>query len=103
MWFKILIKDLGSNKSSLLCVGLDPHFEDVPVDAKKSELKDYIKNIIDETIDYAACYKINSAYYEVRGEKGRKLLEYIPKYIDKRVPVILDAKRCDIPDSMKYY
>lgn len=94
--------------NSLLCVGLDADFEKIPERFLKMEFSQFEFNkwIIEETHEYAAAYKPNSAFYEARGDKGMKELKMTMKYLIKNHPdifTILDAKRADIGNTNNGY
>jgi len=84
--------------NSLLCVGLDPRAENI-----EGSLEDFIKAVIEETAEYAAAFKPNIAYFEAYGAAGYKVLEDSLKLIPKEIPIVLDVKRTDIPETQKYY
>lgn len=84
---------------SRLCVGLDPR----PGAGGAAEAKDFLQRVIEETADYAACFKPNMAYFEAMGIEGIRVLEEILAKIPGDVPIILDAKRSDIGETQKYY
>lgn len=93
-----------------VCVGLDTDLSYIPNTFlnKFSSLEDAIfefnKAIIDETIDVAACYKPQIAYYEALGISGlmayKKTLEYIKL---KGGISIGDIKRGDISKTAEMY
>ncbi len=94
--------------NSLLCVGLDSDFEKIPEQFKSLEFPqfEFNKYIIKETNEYTAAYKINSAFYEARGDKGIKELKMTMDYLVERYPdifTILDAKRGDIGNTNNGY
>ncbi|MBI2378552.1 MAG: orotidine-5'-phosphate decarboxylase [Deltaproteobacteria bacterium] len=82
---------------SALCVGVDPPFE------LGSDLEDWCKRLIDDTAEHAAAFKPNSAFFEARGGEGLEVLRRVIAKVPKDVPVILDAKRGDIPDTNEGY
>jgi len=93
-----------------VCVGLDTSFDYVPV-SEKQKAKNKAQAVlafntalVDATIDVAACYKVQIAYYEEMGIEGliaySKTLEYIRK---KGGLVIADIKRGDIADTARCY
>ena len=115
---------------SLLCIGLDPHPQDVMTFASK------IKNtnaatantsriastnakstdnpaamalqfclwLVDKTLPYAACYKPNAAFFEALGEAGHISLKKLIAAIQQRgVLVLLDIKRGDIGSTATAY
>ena len=93
---------------SLLCVGLDSDFEKLPEKFKKMDNPQFEFNkwIIEETHEYTAAYKPNSAFYEARGDKGISELKMTMDYLIKNHPdilTILDAKRGDIGNTNNGY
>lgn len=83
---------------SRLCVGLDPR-----PDLIAGSVRDFLLRVIEETAEFAACFKPNSAYFEAAGSRGVAILEEVRAAIPRDIPVILDAKRSDIGESQKYY
>jgi len=88
------IAAIGSN----LCVGLDPR-----PDLIEGDLEQFLHRVVEQTIPHAAAFKPNIAYFEARGAAGIRILENILKEIPRDIPVVLDVKRSDIPETMKYY
>lgn len=76
--------------NSLLCVGLDPETE-------SDRFK--ILSVIDQTYKYVCAYKLNLAFWLSDLDKLKYVIRYIPNYI----PVILDGKFGDIPNTAKHY
>src|SRR3989338_4313050 len=94
--------------NSLLCVGLDSDFEKIPEKFKKEEFPQFEFNrwLIKETHEYAATFKLNSAFYEARGDKGIRELKMTMEYLIEKHPdifTILDAKRADIGNTNNGY
>lgn len=96
------------NKSSFLCVGLDPDLQKIPTHLR--DLPDpfyaFCKGIIDETKDYCVAYKPNTAFFEARGSRGWESLEKVVSYLNKVCPnhlIIADAKRGDIGNTATQY
>ncbi len=94
--------------NSLLCVGLDADFDKIPEKFKSLEYPQFEFNkwIIEETHEYAAAYKPNSAFYEARGDQGMKELKMTMDYLTQNYPdifTILDAKRADIGNTNNGY
>ena len=99
-------------KNSLLCIGLDPDPELMPVKTRtglaikklggRKRIFDFNKAIIDATCDLACCYKPQIAHYAAyRAEKQlEKTIDYIHS---KDVPVLLDAKRGDVGSTARMY
>ena len=87
---------------SLLCVGLDPHPEDLP-SFTATAARDFCLRIIDATAPYAAAFKPNVAFFEALGAEGHAALAEVIDNIDEDIPVILDAKRGDIASTAMAY
>lgn len=83
---------------SNLCVGLDPR-----PDLIGGNLERFLNHVIEETLPHAAAFKPNIAYFEALGADGIRTLENVLKSIPRDVPVVLDVKRSDIPETMRYY
>lgn len=83
---------------SLVCVGLDPVLEKMPTHLRKVvNIFDFNRQIIDATADLVCAYKPNSAFYEAYGPAGIEQLKLTSDYIkNKKLPLIIDAKRADI-------
>lgn len=68
---------------------------------------EFNKILIDATADLAACFKINSAFYEQYGEEnGALIIKNTVAYIHENypeIPVIVDAKRGDIDSTNDGY
>ena len=95
--------------SSLLCVGLDPHVNDLSAPTAASAL-DFCLNLVKQTAPYAAAFKPNAAFFEVFGAEGWTALKQVIEAIDSEskrlgslIPVILDAKRGDIASTAEAY
>ncbi|MEI6653352.1 MAG: orotidine-5'-phosphate decarboxylase [Verrucomicrobiota bacterium] len=89
------IKKTGSR----LCVGLDPR----PGDGGTQLVRNFLRQVVEETAPWAAAYKPNMAYFEAMGVEGIRLLEDLLAGMPEDVPVILDAKRSDIGETQKFY
>ena len=57
---------------SLLCVGLDPEFDRIPKRFLRFKLPlfEFSKWVIEQTAEFAAAYKPNTAFFEARGSLG---------------------------------
>src|SRR5690554_5322947 len=93
------------NKSSFLCVGLDPDMDKLPRHLLNEDdpLFAFNKQLIDYTADFAVAYKPNLAFYEVLGPKGWESLKKTLDYIPKDIFTIADAKRGDIGNTAQLY
>ena len=61
--------------SSLLCIGLDPHVNDLrkdeqPLVPTAQSARDFCLNLVKQTSRYAAAFKPNAAFFEVFGAEG---------------------------------
>ena len=95
--------------SSLLCVGLDPHENDLESSTASSAL-DFCLDLVKQTSRYAAAFKPNAAFFEIFGAEGWTALKQVVEAINEesnrlgsRIPIILDAKRGDISSTAEAY
>ena len=93
-----------------VCVGLDTAAGYVPPAERQKAKNDaeavlvFNKALVDATLDIAACYKVQIAYYEEMGIAGLYAYSETLKYIRKRNSlVIADIKRGDIADTAQRY
>jgi len=89
-------------KDSLLCVGLDPHPELLGEAGPQGAL-DFCLRLIEATAEQAAAFKPNAAFFEAYGSDGWRALEQVVAAVPDGTPVILDAKRGDIPSTTRAY
>jgi len=87
---------------SLLCVGLDPHPEDLDRPNASAALE-FCKRLVESTADVALAYKVNTAFFELYGGEGWNALGDLIRSIPLEVPVIVDAKRGDIASTAAAY
>lgn len=97
------------NERGVVCLGLDTAIEYIPlhimkVKSKTEAIFEFNKQIIDETLDVVACYKVQIAYYEALGVEGLiaygKTLAYLR---EKDAIIIADIKRGDIAATASQY
>jgi uridine monophosphate synthetase len=88
--------------NSLLCVGLDPLPQDLPVPTAEAAAE-FCYRLIRCTANQAACFKPNVAFFEVFGSQGVEALRQVIASIPRDIPVILDAKRGDIASTAQAY
>lgn len=96
--FKTRLRTAMQAKDSLVCVGLDPQ----PDKTKASEIIAFNRKIVEETADFVAAYKPQSAFYEAAGNEGWIALKETIDCIREKAPsvlVILDVKRGDVPNT----
>jgi uridine monophosphate synthetase len=96
------------NNQSLLYLALDPDPETMPaiVSMTAEETKSFVtdllsklKSAIDQTADLICACKITLGFYQSLGIPGWELLPQILTIIPPQIPVILDAKHCDLNTS----
>lgn len=100
--------DRVNKTNSLVCVGLDPDFDKIPERFKNLDNPQFEFNkwIVDQTAEYTAAYKPNTAFYEARGEQGITELKMTMDYINTNYPdifTVCDAKRADIGNTNNGY
>ncbi|HJS20786.1 MAG TPA: orotidine-5'-phosphate decarboxylase [Anaerolineales bacterium] len=95
--------------SSLICIGLDPHIDDLSAPTAASA-RDFCLALVKQTAPYAAAFKPNAAFFEVFGADGWTALQDVIAAINdesnrrgSRIPIILDAKRGDIASTAEAY
>ena len=87
---------------SLLCVGLDPHPDDLSTPTVESA-GEFCFKLVQATANICAAYKPNIAFFEAFGPAGISMLQKVIETIPDRIPVILDAKRGDIASTAVAY
>ncbi|MDR2313679.1 MAG: orotidine-5'-phosphate decarboxylase [Spirochaetaceae bacterium] len=100
----------GVAKRGPVCVGLDTAPEYIPPAELRRAPSDaegilaFNRAIIDATMDLAACFKVQIAYYEALGLRGLECYAKTLKYIRDRGGLsIADIKRGDIADTAARY
>lgn len=99
MSFRVKLSSAINKNDSLLCIGLDPYPELMPI----GDVFEFNKRVIEATWDLVCAYKPNLAFYEALGLEGLKALERTLAFIPPEIPVIGDAKRGDIGTSAEAY
>jgi uridine monophosphate synthetase len=102
MGFFSQLEERAKEIDSLLCIGLDPHLEDLPAPDSQSAL-DFCLRLVEATSDFTLAYKPNIAFFEIFGSSGIAALETVIANIPDEIPIILDAKRGDIASSAQAY
>jgi uridine monophosphate synthetase len=102
MDFFARLDDIVTTRKTALCVGLDPR---VPSTEREpgARIIEINQRLIAATAEFAACFKPNIAFYEAFGPEGLRALEASLALIPKDIPVIIDAKRCDIGATAEAY
>lgn len=93
--------------ASMLCVGLDPDPALVPAQLKSDDASEWVPRflagIVDATSDLVCCYKPQIAFFEALGLPGQRALRTVLQAIPADIPVLVDAKRGDTPQTMLAY
>jgi orotidine-5'-phosphate decarboxylase len=99
------LRDRARAIESWLCIGLDPRLDQLPFGYPGTArgLRDFCREVVSATRSVTLCYKINFAFFEALGVEGWHALEAVRREIPSAVPVIADAKRGDIPSTMRAY
>ena len=104
MNFQQKLDSTVQKNNSILSVGLDSDIEKLPKSfgQKDNPQFEFNKEIIVKTHDLVCIYKLNSAFYEARGDRGIRELKMTCDYIREtypEIPVLVDAKRGDIGNT----
>jgi orotidine-5'-phosphate decarboxylase len=86
--------------NSWLCVGLDPDPACIPAGVG---IDAFLRAIVDATRDLVCCYKPNLAFFEALGLPGQHALRSLLASVPGTIPVLVDAKRGDTPQTMRAY
>jgi uridine monophosphate synthetase len=106
MSFFSMLENRAKKIDSLLCIGLDPHSDDlemVPGGNRNDQLVNFCLRLIEASSDLALAYKPNIAFFEAYGAEGISALQKVIESIPNQVPVIIDAKRGDIASTAISY
>ena len=102
------LKQRAEQTKSILCVGMDPVLERIPLRGTPKEvILKFYKDILNECKKQniqLAIVKPNIAYFEQYGIEGLEALKELVQFCHKEnIPVLCDAKRGDIgPTSAAY-
>lgn len=92
------------DSDSALCVGLDPRLDRMPDWHSDRPIFEFCREIVDATADLVCAFKPQIAYFAA--ERAEDDLEALIAHIHREhpgIPVILDAKRNDIPATAEQY
>ena len=88
-------------RESLLCIGLDP--DPKFIEGGLEGAVRFCLTLIETTSDLACCYKPNAAFWEQYGPRGWEGLATVRQAVPSDIPVLLDCKRADVPNTMAAY
>jgi orotidine-5'-phosphate decarboxylase len=97
--FLAKLQEAVRRNNSLVCVGLDPDPQLMPIE----DVATFNEKIVEATSDLVCAYKPNLAFYEALGEAGWQALRHTLSVIPDDIPVIADAKRGDIGNTSAAY
>ncbi|MEP7003538.1 MAG: orotidine-5'-phosphate decarboxylase [Chloroflexota bacterium] len=105
MTFLTKLADASRARDSVICIGLDPEPDRIPEHLGRGAQAAirFLRKIVNATSDHAACYKPNMAFYERYGSAGMDILGLTLQAIPDDIPVIIDAKRGDVPNTSIAY
>ncbi len=105
MPFLTKLADASRARDSIVCVGLDPEPDRIPAHLGNGAqaASRFLKRIVRATSDHVAAYKPNLAFFEQYGQAGVDILAVALQDIPADIPVILDAKRGDVPNTSAAY
>lgn len=92
-------------KSSFLCIGLDPDTDRLPAGISRDPdgVLQFLTAIIRATAPHAVAYKPNFAFFEALGPAGMTVLEEVIQAVPPGHLIIGDAKRGDIGNTAAHY
>jgi orotidine-5'-phosphate decarboxylase len=105
MNFSERLREIQTDRDSLLCIGLDVDPDKIPAHLQSlaNPVLEFNRQIVDATQDLVCAYKPNLAFYEAMGECGTIALQETVKLIPKSILTIGDGKRGDIGNSAERY
>ncbi len=92
-------------RDSIICIGLDPEPALIPSSlghGPQAALR-FLRRIVAATSEHTCAYKPNLAFYERYGGAAFDVLGLVLESIPHDIPVILDAKRGDVPNTAAAY
>src|SRR5574337_1266491 len=95
------LRAASAARDSLLCIGLDP--DPGIIRGGVDGALEFCRDLIDCTADLACCYKPNAAFWEQYGPRGWESLAMVRTFVPPDIPVLLDCKRADVPNTMAAY
>jgi orotidine-5'-phosphate decarboxylase len=92
-------------RDSIICIGLDPEPDRIPSSLGRGPQAAvrFLRQIVRATSEFACAYKPNLAFYERYGTAAFEVLGQTLQSIPDDIPVILDAKRGDVPNTAEAY
>jgi len=103
--FEHRLRQRMESSNSLVCVGLDPTLDRLPVgiDASPAGVVEFCTVLIAATADYASAFKPNLGFFVGLGRTGLDILWQVRQAVPSHIPVILDCKVGDIGSTAEAY
>ena len=106
--FSTKLRQIQTDKNTVLCVGLDPDPQRLPPHLlKQHSLAEAVvafnAAIIEATSAVACAYKLNFAFFEALGRDGWDVLERTVQHLPSDAIALADAKRGDIGNTARFY
>jgi orotidine-5'-phosphate decarboxylase len=98
--FRERLSAAAKTNDSWLCVGLDPDPDLLPANLT---VERFLQGIVEATRDLVCCFKPNLAFFEAYGLAGQTALRQLRRSLPDAIPVLVDAKRGDTPQTMRAY
>ena len=92
-------------RDSIICIGLDPEPRRISETLGRGPQAAvrFLRRVVRATSEFACAYKPNLAFYERYGSAAFDVLGLVLQAIPDDIPVILDAKRGDVPNTAQAY
>lgn len=103
--FRDALEASARKSGGLVCVGLDPEPELIPahLGAGPEAATAFLRRLVAATAEHAAAFKPNMAFFEQYGAAMLDVLVPVLESIPREIPVIIDAKRGDVPNTAVAY
>lgn len=106
--FTARLREIQANRSSVLCIGLDPDPRRLPNHLlARHSLPDAVllfnRGVIEATADLACAFKLNLAFFEILEERSWEVLRETVALVPDGTLTVADGKRGDIGNSARFY
>lgn len=98
-----LLESSSKRVGTSLCVGIDPDPAQIPSMYASSPdgVRQWVQLLVRASEPHAAAYKVNIAFFEALGSDGWAIAEEIRDAVPRSTPLIVDAKRGDIGNTVR--
>lgn len=106
--FTASLREIQANRSSVLCIGLDPDPKRLPKhllgrQSLADAVLEFNRGIIGATADVACAFKLNLAFFEILEERSWEVLRETVALVPNGTLTVADGKRGDIGNSARFY